>query len=101
MASVKRILGILVVLAAGCYLAFEAGIFTSLKESREIASSFCKKVTVGLPVNAALAPARENVPERMLHVEIDEMILMFRGGCNCWIALRGGTACPSAVTCTG
>ncbi len=99
MPSAKRILGTLIVLAIGGYLAFEAGFFTSIKESREMATSFCSKVTTGLPGNAALALARENVAEKMLHVEADEMVISFRGGCHCRITFKGGKAFPRAVLC--
>jgi hypothetical protein len=99
MASPKRILGTLVVLVVGGYLAFEAGIFTSMRESREMATSFCNKVTAGLPVNTALALARENVAATRLHVEVDEMFISFRGGCHCRVTFKGGKAFPHAVIC--
>lgn len=96
----KRVLGTIVVVVVGGYLAFDAGIFAGPKASREMATSFCNKVTAGLPVNAALALARENVAERMLHVEVDEMVVSFRGGCHCRIRFKGGNAFPRGVTCT-
>ncbi len=99
MSSAKIILGTLVILAAGGYLAFEADIFTSMKESREMATSFCNKLTAGLPVNAALASARENVEEKMLHVEVDEMVVTFHGGCHCRITFKNGKAFPRAAIC--
>jgi len=100
MPSAKQILVTLIVLAIGGYLAFEAGIFTGIKESREMANSFCGKVTTGMPVNAALALARKNVTEKMLHVEVDELVISFRGGCHCRITLKDGKAFPRAVICT-
>lgn len=99
MRSAKRILGSLVVLAVAGYLAFEAGPFTGMKESRDAATSFCSRVTAGLPANTALALARENVAERMLHIEVDEMFVSFRGGCHCRVGFKGGKAFKPAVFC--
>jgi hypothetical protein len=86
---VKRVLGTLVVPSVGGYLAFDAGILASPKASREMATSLCNKMTAGLPVRAALALAPENVTEGMLHAEVDEMVVSFRGGCSLLDQIQG------------
>jgi type II secretory pathway component PulF len=100
MPSVKRIIGTLVVLALGGYLAFDVASSSSVKESREMATSFCTRVKAGSPVEAALALAREDVTKKALHVEVDEMVVSFSGGCHCWITFKGGKAFPRAPACT-
>ena len=100
MLRAKRILGALIVLGVCGYLAFEAGIFADPKASREIATSFCNKVTAGQPATAAISLARENVTERRLHVEVDEMVVSFRGSCDCLIKFKGGNAYPQGVFCS-
>jgi hypothetical protein len=96
MPSGRRIIGALAVLGFGGYLALEAATSSSIKESREMATPFCRKVMAGSPVEAALALARENVTRKRLHVEVDEMIVSFNGGCQCRVTFRGGKAFPRA-----
>jgi hypothetical protein len=100
MPSVKRMIGALVVLAAVGYVVFEVANSSSVKESREMATSFCTKVKAGSPVEAALALAREDVTKKTLHVEVDEMVVSFSGGCHCRITFKGGKAFPRAPLCT-
>ena len=95
--SAMRKFCVLVVLAVVGGLILEVAIRPSKIESRKMASSFCSKVKAGLPVGDALALAHEDETKKMVHVDIDEMVVSFSGGCHCPIRFKGGKAYPNEV----
>jgi hypothetical protein len=99
MRSTGRILSALVVLAVGGYLVFEAASRPSREESKRMATSFCDKVKAGSSFQAALALAREDSTMTAVHVEVDEMVVSFSGGCHCRITFKGGKAFPREPVC--
>ena len=99
MRSAGRILGAVAVLALGGYLVFEVASIPSLEESRKMAASFCDKVKAGSSVQGALALAREDSTTIAVHVEVDEMVVSFSGGCHCRVTFKGGKAFPREPVC--